>query len=314
MEAPPSSAATTSSRCPPAVRGVCAIASPALSARAPSPSWPPTPTRASGWRPCARATRAPMPRLSGACTSCCCARRASRCAGARPPRARRARAARRHRPPGAPTTRSSRCWPSSTASGARAASPRGPTSSRCSRPASRCAAAPGRARDRPGAPRAGPRSPTPAPRRGPRRPDGGAAGRLGEAIATALTPHQREVLVAITLDGVPIDVLAERLRTTRGALYKTLHDARRRRARTWPRAAWPRPPRPRDLAMSPDEDLLAPARVLGPAGPELTCEECFEHLDHHVELVLAGADAEAAVPEWPRTSRAVRPARRTTRA
>ena len=49
-----------------------------------------------------------------------------------------------------------------------------------------------------------------------------------EAIATALTPHQRAVLVALTLRGVPIDVLAERLGTTRGALYKTLHDARRK--------------------------------------------------------------------------------------
>jgi RNA polymerase sigma-70 factor (ECF subfamily) len=36
------------------------------------------------------------------------------------------------------------------------------------------------------------------------------------------------VLVALAVDGVPIDVLAERLDTTRGALYKTLHDARRR--------------------------------------------------------------------------------------
>ena len=44
----------------------------------------------------------------------------------------------------------------------------------------------------------------------------------------ALTPHQRRVLVALTLNGVPIDVLADRLGTTRGALYKTLHDARRR--------------------------------------------------------------------------------------
>jgi RNA polymerase sigma-70 factor, ECF subfamily len=51
---------------------------------------------------------------------------------------------------------------------------------------------------------------------------------VGEAIAGDLTPHQREVLVAVTLDDVPIDVLAERLQTTRGALYKTLHDARRR--------------------------------------------------------------------------------------
>jgi RNA polymerase sigma-70 factor, ECF subfamily len=36
------------------------------------------------------------------------------------------------------------------------------------------------------------------------------------------------VLVAVTLNDVPIDVLAERLGTTRGALYKTLHDARRK--------------------------------------------------------------------------------------
>jgi RNA polymerase sigma-70 factor (ECF subfamily) len=49
-----------------------------------------------------------------------------------------------------------------------------------------------------------------------------------EGIETALTPHQRSVLVAITLQDVPIDVLAERLATTRGALYKTLHDARRK--------------------------------------------------------------------------------------
>lgn len=47
-------------------------------------------------------------------------------------------------------------------------------------------------------------------------------------IDEALTPHQRRVLVALAVNGVPIDVLAERLNTTRGALYKTLHDARRK--------------------------------------------------------------------------------------
>ena len=47
------------------------------------------------------------------------------------------------------------------------------------------------------------------------------------AIHTDLTPHQREVLIALALDGVPIDVLAERLATTRGALYASLRDARR---------------------------------------------------------------------------------------
>jgi len=47
-------------------------------------------------------------------------------------------------------------------------------------------------------------------------------------IEEALTPHQRRVLVALALNEVPIDVFAERLETTRGALYKTLHDARRK--------------------------------------------------------------------------------------
>jgi hypothetical protein len=36
--------------------------------------------------------------------------------------------------------------------------------------------------------------------------------------------------------------------------------------------------------------------VLGPDGPELTCEECFEQLDRFVELELSGADADAEVP------------------
>jgi RNA polymerase sigma-70 factor, ECF subfamily len=48
------------------------------------------------------------------------------------------------------------------------------------------------------------------------------------AIANVLTPHQRRVLVALAVNGVPIDVLAERLNTNRGALYKTLHDARQK--------------------------------------------------------------------------------------
>jgi RNA polymerase sigma-70 factor (ECF subfamily) len=53
-------------------------------------------------------------------------------------------------------------------------------------------------------------------------------GALRAAVDTSLTAHQREVFVALALNEVPIDVLAERLNTTRGALYKTLHDARRK--------------------------------------------------------------------------------------
>ena len=48
------------------------------------------------------------------------------------------------------------------------------------------------------------------------------------AIESTLTPHQRRVALALLVEEVPIDVLAERLGTTRNALYKTLHDARRR--------------------------------------------------------------------------------------
>jgi RNA polymerase sigma-70 factor (ECF subfamily) len=49
-----------------------------------------------------------------------------------------------------------------------------------------------------------------------------------DAMERELSPHQREVLVAVALNGVPIDVLAERLSATRGALYKTIHDARKK--------------------------------------------------------------------------------------
>jgi len=49
-----------------------------------------------------------------------------------------------------------------------------------------------------------------------------------QGIEQDLSTHQREVLVAIVLNDVPIDVLAERLNTTRGALYKTVHDARQK--------------------------------------------------------------------------------------
>jgi RNA polymerase sigma-70 factor (ECF subfamily) len=46
------------------------------------------------------------------------------------------------------------------------------------------------------------------------------------AIDTALTTHQRQIVVAVLIDDVPIDILAERLGSSRNALYKTLHDAR----------------------------------------------------------------------------------------
>jgi len=50
---------------------------------------------------------------------------------------------------------------------------------------------------------------------------------LARAVAE-LSARQREVVVAVALNEVPVDVLAARLRTNRNALYKSLFDARRR--------------------------------------------------------------------------------------
>jgi RNA polymerase sigma-70 factor (ECF subfamily) len=49
---------------------------------------------------------------------------------------------------------------------------------------------------------------------------------LHRAIDEQLTERQRFIFQSVTMDEVPTDVLAERLGTTRGAIYKTLHDAR----------------------------------------------------------------------------------------
>jgi RNA polymerase sigma-70 factor (ECF subfamily) len=71
--------------------------------------------------------------------------------------------------------------------------------------------------------------PEPASPRGDpsRQAEGAAFARAVEsAICRVLTDHQRRVAVALIIDGVPIDVLAERLGSNRNAIYKTLHDAR----------------------------------------------------------------------------------------
>lgn len=44
-----------------------------------------------------------------------------------------------------------------------------------------------------------------------------------------------------------------------------------------------------------DRDRLL-ARLTGPPGPQLSCEQCFQELDHYVEIELAGSDADAAIP------------------
>jgi hypothetical protein len=51
--------------------------------------------------------------------------------------------------------------------------------------------------------------------------------------------------------------------------------------------------RMRQMTNPSDRNLLK--GLLGPGGPELSCEECFAELDRYVELELSAADADAAV-------------------
>jgi RNA polymerase sigma-70 factor (ECF subfamily) len=62
---------------------------------------------------------------------------------------------------------------------------------------------------------------------------------LRKAVAETLTPRQREVFVAAALNEVPIDVIALRMNSTRGAIYKMLHDARRKLRTTLAEAGHP---------------------------------------------------------------------------
>ena len=49
-----------------------------------------------------------------------------------------------------------------------------------------------------------------------------------KAVGETLTEHQRRVFLAAVAEEVPIDVIAERIGSSRGAVYKVVHDARRK--------------------------------------------------------------------------------------
>ena len=136
---------------------------------------------------------------------------------------------------------------------------------------------------------------------------------LERSINDCLTEHQREVLVALTLNGVPLDVLAERLGTTRGALYKTLHDARRKLRTDLARRGLARRSGGTlsvDTHMSHDNVK----RLLGPAEPELLCEQCFESSTSTSNSSCRAGGRTSASRGCGRTSRAARPVARTTTA
>ncbi len=52
--------------------------------------------------------------------------------------------------------------------------------------------------------------------------------RVSASIRDALTPRQYQALVAVAVDDVPMEIVAERMGTNRNALYKLVHDARRK--------------------------------------------------------------------------------------
>ena len=119
---------------------------------------------------------------------------------------------------------------------------------------------------------------------------------LQKAIDEVLTPHQRRVLVALAVNGVPIDVLAERLTPTAARSTRPCTTPGGSCAGIWTSAGsrsttgWRRS----------DDGTTRSEADAGPAprarGPEVGCDECFEQLDRYVELELAGRDADAAIP------------------
>ena len=55
-------------------------------------------------------------------------------------------------------------------------------------------------------------------------------------------------------------------------------------------------------------------RLLGPAEPEVLCDECFDRLDEYVELELQGAPADERIPGLRAHLEGCPPATRTTTA
>jgi RNA polymerase sigma-70 factor, ECF subfamily len=74
------------------------------------------------------------------------------------------------------------------------------------------------------------------------------AAAVRSAVQDALSPHQRRVLIALVVEEIPIDILAERLGTSRNALYKNLHDARVRLRTDLIARGFLDPPRPREAS------------------------------------------------------------------
>jgi RNA polymerase sigma-70 factor, ECF subfamily len=85
---------------------------------------------------------------------------------------------------------------------------------------------------------------------------------VGRLIAEELTVHQREVLLAMTIDEVPTDRLAASLHSTPGALYKTLHDARSKLRQELARQATGDDP----VQSQPTSDRPAPRAPAAPIG------------------------------------------------
>jgi hypothetical protein len=107
---------------------------------------------------------------------------------------------------------------------------------------------------------------------------------LRRAVETNLTARQRDVFVAVALNEVPIDVVAARLDSNRGAIYKILFDARtklREPSRSGVSSRGDEHAVTKKLTLT--DLLLADARDPG-------CEAGFDYIDQYVELELAGKD------------------------
>ena len=200
-------------------------------------------------------------------------------------------------------TRLWRSSASSTTSAARAALRRGLTSSRCMRPRPRCASGAWQGREIPLAGEAWPliADQRRVPSKGPRPPS--CSRRFTTEIEQELTTSARCWSRSRSTTSRST-CWRSALNTTRGALYKTVHDSRQKR---WAALATRRPQSidgTTELDVSPSTPTETPprllARLIGPPGPELTCEQCFDVARPLRRARAGGPDADAADPRHAR--------------
>jgi RNA polymerase sigma-70 factor (ECF subfamily) len=112
------------------------------------------------------------------------------------------------------------------------------------------------------------------------------------AVEEELTPRQRQIFVAIALAGIPLDALVAELGSTRGAIYKTMFDARRKLRAALVANGY----LDRDTGRRPMNDRSELDRFLQTDPQDVGCDEAMRMLNVYVDLLARDATAAQRFP------------------